>query len=400
MRRNNFSVTIVLLALLLSVSLAKGQEILQAPAKLLTSFPIKQYNGGVIIVYARLDDIPDTLHFILDTGSSGISLDSTTVAKYKIASEASNKTVRGIAGIKPVRFANNHSLKLPGLSVDSLNFHINDYDILTSVYGETIDGIIGFSFFNRYIIKIDYDSLIMHVYSKGFLKYPRGGHLLKPGILNIPIQEGSVEEQRNLNARFYFDSGAGLCLLFSEDFADDSLKFSVKKKIVETEAEGLGGKTKMRLTTLKSFKLGPYKFRKVPAYIFEDDYNVTSYPYLGGLIGNDLLRRFNVILNYEKREIYLMPNSHFREPFDYAYSGLSIYYIEGQVVITDIMKGSPAAAAGFREGDVIVAINENTSRNVQIYKGLLQAPNQRVRLIIARENEGLKEITFKVSSIR
>jgi hypothetical protein len=386
--------------MLLSVSLAKGQEILQAPAKLLTSFPIKQYNGGVIIVSAHLDDIPDSLHFILDTGSSGISLDSATVEKYKITSVESNKTVRGIAGIKPVRFANNHTLKLPGLAIDSLNFHINDYDILTSVYGETIDGIIGFSFFNRYIVKIDYDSLIMHVYSKGFLKYPRGGHLLKPGILNIPIQEGSVEEQRNLNARFYFDSGAGLCLLFSEDFADDSLKFAPKKKIVETEAEGLGGKTRMRLTTLKSFKLGPYKFRKVPAYIFEDEYNVTSYPYLGGLIGNDLLRRFNVILNYEKREIYLIPNMHFREPFDYAYSGLSLYYIEGQVVITDIMKGSPAAAAGFREGDVIVAVNENTSRNVQIYKGLLQAPNQRVRLIIARANEGLKEITFKVGSIR
>lgn len=400
MQRNKFSVTIALLVILLSVSLAKGQEILQSPAKLLTSFPIKQYNGGVIIVSARLDNIPDSLHFILDTGSSGISLDSTTCAKYNIPSEESNKTVRGIAGIKPVRFANNHSLKLPGLSVDSLNFHINDYDILTSVYGENIDGIIGFSFFNRYIIKIDYDSLIMRVYSKGFLKYPRGGHLLKPGILNIPIQEGSVEEQRNLNARFYFDSGAGLCLLFSEDFADDSLKFNARKKIVETEAEGLGGKTRMRLTTLKSFKLGPYKFRKVPAYIFEDEYNVTSYPYLGGLIGNDLLRRFNVILNYEKREIYLTPNSHYREPFDYAYSGLSIYYIEGQVVITDIMKGSPAAAAGFKEGDVIVAINDNTSRNVQIYKGLLQAPNQRIRLIIARANEGLKEITFKVSSIR
>jgi hypothetical protein len=400
LQRNKFSVTIALLVILLSVSLAKGQEILQSPAKLLTSFPIKQYNGGVIIVSALLDNIPDSLHFILDTGSSGISLDSTTCAKYKIPSEESNKTVRGIAGIKPVRFANNHSLKLPGLSVDSLNFHINDYDILTSVYGENIDGIIGFSFFNRYIIKIDYDSLIMRVYSKGFLKYPRGGHLLKPGILNIPIQEGSVEEQRNLNARFYFDSGAGLCLLFSEDFADDSLKFNVRKKIVETEAEGLGGKTRMRLTTLKSFKLGPYKFRKVPAYIFEDEYNVTSYPYLGGLIGNDLLRRFNVILNYEKKEIYLMPNSHYREPFDYAYSGLSIYYIEGQVVITDIMKGSPAAAAGFKEGDVIVAINDNTSRNVQIYKGLLQAPNQRIRLIIARANEGLKEITFRVSSIR
>lgn len=400
MRRNNYSITIALLVILLSVSLARGQEIIQSQAKLITSFSFRQFNGGVVIVSALLDNIKDSLHFIMDTGSSGISLDSATCEKYKIVTEASNKTVRGIAGIKPVRFAINHSLKFPGITVDSLNFHINDYSILTSVYGENIDGIIGFSFFNRYIVHFDYDSLKIHIYSKGFIKYPKGGHLLKPGILNIPIQEGIVEEEGRLNARFYFDSGAGLCLLFSKDFVEDSLKFNARKKIVETEAEGLGGKTHMRLTTLKSFKLGPYKFKKIPVYIFEDEYNVTSYPYLGGLIGNDLLRRFNVTLNYEKREIYLLPNSHFREPFDYAYSGLGIYYIDGQVVITDIMKGSPAEAAGFKEGDVIVSINGNMSRNIQAYKGLLQAANQRLKLIIARQNEGLKEISFKVQSIK
>ena len=44
--------------------------------------------------------------------------------------------------------------------VDSLDFYINDYEILSSVYGEKIDGVIGYSLFSRYIIKIDYDSLL------------------------------------------------------------------------------------------------------------------------------------------------------------------------------------------------------------------------------------------------
>ena len=46
-----------------------------------------------------------------------------------------------------------------GLTIDSLDFHVNDYDILSSVYGDRIDGIIGYSFFSRYIVKIDYDSI-------------------------------------------------------------------------------------------------------------------------------------------------------------------------------------------------------------------------------------------------
>ena len=69
---------------------------------------------------------------------------------------------------------------MPGLTVDSLNFHINNYEILTCVYGERIDGIIGYSVLSRYIIKIDYDSLKLSSGQREHLKYPHGGYLLKP----------------------------------------------------------------------------------------------------------------------------------------------------------------------------------------------------------------------------
>ena len=36
---------------------------------------------------------------------------------------------------------------MPGITVENLDFHINDYDILTSAYGMRIDGIIGYSFY-------------------------------------------------------------------------------------------------------------------------------------------------------------------------------------------------------------------------------------------------------------
>ena len=136
--------------------------------------------GGVVILNAKLDDFPDTLNFILDTGSSGISLDSSTVAYFNLKPEASDRTIRGIAGIKKVGFLYNRKLRFPGLTVDSLNFHVNDYSVLTSVYGEKIDGIIGYSLLNRYIIKLNYDTLTMDICSKGTIRYPRGGYLLKP----------------------------------------------------------------------------------------------------------------------------------------------------------------------------------------------------------------------------
>jgi predicted metalloprotease with PDZ domain len=136
----------------------------------------------------------------------------------------------------------------------------------------------------------------------------------------------------------------------------------------------------------------------VPVYIFDDEYNVTSYPYLGGLIGNDLLRRFNLIINYERRDIYLMPNRHYRDPFDYAYTGFSFYDIEGVIRITDIMVGSPAEKAGFKTDDIIIAVNNNFSNNVQTYKNMLQSTGEAFRVLINRGGE-LKIVTLKVKSI-
>lgn len=385
--------------MLLSAGVFCQEEFVTPPAKLLTSFPFKQFSGGVVVLQAKVNDLPDTLNFILDTGSGGISLDSTSCDRLGITTAASNKTIRGIAGIRTVRFAYNNSLRLPGLQVDSLNFHINDYEILSNVYGEHIDGIIGYSFFTRYIVKINYDDTLIFVYSKGPMKYPRGGYLLKPLLVNIPIQGAQVKEDKTtVAARFYFDTGAGLCMLLSTDFISDSLQLNSKKKIFHTQAEGLGGKADMKITVIKEFRLGPYRFRKVPSYIFSDEYNVTSYPYLGGLIGNDLLRRFNLTLNYEKKELYLVPNTHYREPFDYAYTGLGFYFIDGEIRVTDVMKDSPAEKAGFKPDDVMVAINNNFSRNIQAYKNILQNAGQKMKILVMRNGEPLM-LTLKVQSI-
>jgi predicted metalloprotease with PDZ domain len=154
----------------------------------------------------------------------------------------------------------------------------------------------------------------------------------------------------------------------------------------------------MNMTVVKELKIGPYRFRNVPTYIFDDQFNVTSYPYLGGLIGNDILRRFNVIFNYEKRDIYLLPNSHYREPFDYSYSGIELYYQDGQTVIGNVSEGSPARLAGVQIGDIVIAVNNNFSQNFNQYKTSLQAANQRMKLIL-RRGDDLIQIQFKVKSI-
>ncbi|GGB10274.1 aspartyl protease family protein [Puia dinghuensis] len=380
-------------------TLGAQETFVQPPSRLITSFPFTTFTGGVILIKARLDNFPDSLNFILDTGSGGISLDSLTCVRLRLTPQPSDKTILGIAGVRKVKFLYNETLRLPGLTVDSLNFHVNDYDILTSVYGEKVDGIIGFSFFSRYIVQIDYDSMRVKVWSHGNFRYPRGGFMMRPVIASLPILGAEVMEARKVFARFYFDTGAGLCALFSSDFISDSTLLDSRKKEYYTSAQGLGGKAIMRLTTVKELRIGPYRFRHVPSYVFDDQYNVTSYPNLGGLVGNDILRRFNVTLNYDRRVIYLLPNSHYRDLFDYSYTGLGIYWMDGEIKVGDVMKDSPAEKAGLKEDDILLSVGNNFSNNIQTYKNLLQNTGDKLKLIVNRNGE-LLQLSLQVKSIR
>ncbi|MBL7759408.1 MAG: aspartyl protease family protein [Sediminibacterium sp.] len=391
--------------LLLAIGLVSGlngfsqEEFIAPECQLITRIHFYQLSGGIIIVKAQLDQFKDSLNFVFDTGSGGISLDSATAAGLQLPLSKSEKTIRGIAGIRNVEFAENHQLSFPGLRSENLDFHINDYELLTSVYGIRIDGIIGYSFIRRYVIRIDYDENMLEIYTPGTFRYPKGGYLLRPSFTTLPRQMAQLEDSRKVNTRLIFDSGAGLCFLLSRDFIEDSSLFKTKKKFFPTQAEGLGGKKQMELTVIKSVKIGPFRFRNVPVHIFDDNYNITSYPTLGGIMGNDLLRRFNVILNYPQQTIHIRPNRHFNEQFDYSYTGLGIYLIDGEIKVIDIVKDSPGDKAGFKNGDIIFAVESNFSKNIQTYKNLFQNAIGKIKVVVFR-NEAPLVLTMEVKDIR
>lgn len=377
-----------------------SQEILLEPkAHQLTRFRFKQFSGGVIMIKATVGNIPDSLNFILDTGSGGISLDSATCEEFSLKLTQTDTTIAGIGGMRKVPFAFDQTLHIPGLDLQHLNFHVNNYEVLTSVYGEKVDGIIGYSFFSRYIVELNFDSSLVTVYKPGKFTYPKNGYLLHPAFTSIPIQWLSIKDRERFGYNFYFDTGAGLCLLLSERFANDSAVLLSKRKPVVTQAQGMAGKLQMRLSVVKEVKLGPYRFRNVPVYLYDDVYNVTSYPYIGGLIGNDLMRRFNMVLNYPKREIHLLPNSHFKDVFDYAYTGLGIYYTDGKIMVEDVIEGSPADKAKFKVGDEVFAVGNSFSHSITAYKNILQTPNEQIRVIVVRNGQ-LLQLQLTTKSIK
>jgi predicted metalloprotease with PDZ domain len=103
-------------------------------------------------------------------------------------------------------------------------------------------------------------------------------------------------------------------------------------------------------------------------------------------------------LNYDKRDFYLTPNSHFTDAFDYSYSGIELYFINGQIIVGDVAQDSPAEKSGLREGDIVVSINNVFNQSLTQLKFALQNANERIKMIVKRDGE-LKVFEFKVRSI-
>jgi len=103
-------------------------------------------------------------------------------------------------------------------------------------------------------------------------------------------------------------------------------------------------------------------------------------------LGIEVLKKFNLIIDYQGQAMYLKPNNQFKEPFEHDMSGLE-YYTTGNnykhVVISRVEKGSAADDIGLIKGDEIVAINFKSVQDMTIedIDNLFRSRNDRSLLL-------------------
>ena len=97
---------------------------------------------------------------------------------------------------------------------------------------------------------------------------------------------------------------------------------------------------------------------------------------IAGVIGNDILERFTVWLDYRNQLAVLQPNPSSGDPFWPDRSGMQISADdEGALIVRLVIPDSPAARVGIRPGDIIetvggvVAVDDNIERIISLFKG-------------------------------
>jgi hypothetical protein len=398
--KTNIFVSLLSIGWLLCFHVATGQiigfEILKQNGR--TTFSFEKVNNLVIIPVMLNGQLP--LNFILDTGVRTTILTDRTISDIVNISYDRSVTIAGAGHIRELNayLASNVSLSLPGINGQGQSLIVleEDYLELKTHLGMNVHGIIGYEFFNHFIVMIDYQNNLITVYDPDVFK-PRRNFIAIP----ITIEQGRPYIEASMtqfdgsvfNPKLLIDSGASHGLLLETDTDKDII---LPDSNLETIIGwGLGGELKGSLGRIKNLSINKFEFEDVLTS-FAENYSSPDVNLLtdrNGSIGGDLLSRFTVVIDYYGRMLYLKKSSSYKNPFEFNLGGIDIVAdgIDFNTFrVINVIEGSPAYLAGLKKDDLIVAVNGKSAISLsltEINNILRSKPGSRVLLVINRDNE-------------
>jgi len=336
------------------------------------------------------------LWFMLDTG------DKFTIVDLDLAKElhlrlAGNLAVRGSgAQTTTGAFVKGTDFKVQGFAGFSepvvLAVPLRG---LSGRLGHDFDGIVGSEFIQNFVVEVDYPSRTLTLHNRDTFSYLGVGrsipvHLTSSG---HPVIEAAVEPKgmAEISGKFELDLGAsGALELHSPFVAQYHLPGPNEPTVPDLGSAGTGGETSGRLGRVAFFRLGRYRFEGPPVVFSGDTSGSAAESATQGNIGEEILSRFRLFVDYAHDRIIFEPAATFAKPFERAFSGLQME-AEGQGYrtfrIKKISPNSPASFAGLEQNDLLSSVN-GTSTSRLTLSDVLDALRESAPLELAIDRSG------------
>lgn len=310
-------------------------------------------------------------HLLFDTGSPYVCLDSiffeNSTYKYK---SLGNATMGGSGN-------NKVTVKI---IMGELTFTIGDEQFrstispivpLKPIVGDYVDGILGISEIKHKAMVIDYKNKKMGFYDKLEESDIKGYTALPLRFENNRFYVTltvAVNNEIEIKGEYLVDIGnAGSINLTSAVAKKYSLENLSPLMYCKMDNGGIGGESTDATFRGESIKIGPFELKKpVMEFSFNTGGALADKEY-AGLIGNEVLERFDVIIDPVGKKLYLKPNADFSKPFNpptrgFVYTDRSKTL--GYWVVNGVYKDSNADKAGLKNGDRITAINGRSVKEI------------------------------------
>src|SRR5256886_12293984 len=240
---------------------------------------------------------------------------------------------------------------------------------LWALPGTRIYGDIGQNALKDFVVEFDYAGGIFTVYDPKRFEYRGGGTVLPvTWVMNYDPQidgEILVPGLPPIKTKFTLDTGAGGTVISAPLVSAHDLSRHVVATMPAPRsaplADGVNGIVFDTVTArIAAIRIGPYDLKRPLVALSRDTQGTFAMAEVGVNLGGNVRRRFKVIVDYPHQRVILEPNARLHDPFPADASGL-VLTATGDDFKTFIVHGvvpkSPADEAGFREEDVITAID-------------------------------------------
>lgn len=348
------------------------------------------------------NDAPST--FIFDSGASTDVLGKETAESIGVKSNY-QQNVPGAGGTQTYDIATGQSYSIQNtIRINNTNFVLVDLERLRDKLERDFYGIIGYSLLRGRVTKIDF-------YNKRMSLYNNIGELDTEGYKANPFKFGNgitipqfdveitLRGGQTYSGTVFFDSGAALSLSVNTPFNEKhKLNQNVKKSVV-LRTENLGSSSVSEQIPIASMNLGGFELGEMVISLSGDQAGVSSYPGYLGILGADVISRFDVILDYKKKKLYLKPNANFDQPFEFPLSGISLRKDDQAIYVYNVQENCPAYELGIRKGDRIISIDQNNSGDIQTYRELLKQEGKTVLVKLKNSSGETVEVNLKLERL-
>ncbi len=332
-----------------------------------TKIPFELFGEHIFIKLQVNDSEP--LDFIFDTGDGLTVLDINKARDLNILSDAKvTKTSAG--GTVTGALLKHQKITVGGQDISDVELYETSLDHLEISIGRSIDGIIGYDVLKNFAVRIDYNAMEFSLYDKDNFKYTGSGDRFDLDLHNyIPYIPGTVTlaNGETLKGDFFVDTGAGTTIDFNTPFVDKHKMISKIGNQYSYLVSGISDNETMHYKGKAAlFKFGSFVFNGIPIGLSQAEHGIQASKKVDGILGNELLKRFNMVLDYEGGKIYMERNDVFDDVFRIDAAGFDLQYGAGMedVFIHVIHENSPAAAEGI---DVNAQLIEVAGKAVSSY---------------------------------
>lgn len=359
---------------------------------LLAEIPF-QLHGSMIVVELSIDG-STPLSFIFDTAAGGTIISAITADLLGIVGDETVSR-EGATGTAPIILSEKHVVATDDLRFQNVTLGIADLDHVQKRLGIRIDGVIGWEILSQHAVRLNYDTMRLEIYDNKRFDYE-----LSVGSYPVEVQ-GTViftnvtvafKSSNTFTGKVMVDTGSGNTISFNTPFTEENDLLAEMDTYYERETQSLSTiSSRIYNTMLANLSISDYKFTAVPASIAITETGALSWSGIMGILGNDVLKRFNIFIDLQQQRMSLEPNRLYHEMFEVNCSGVELVMDDAfqRVIIDHVYVGSPAYEAGLKVSDEIVQINEASASDFQLQqiRSMLSQDGKEVEILIDRKGE-------------